>query len=78
MALDPSDIQRLVDNLFAHVRTVSRLDAVVRAESLDLPEAVSEIVALLPPGRYGRARLCDQLNSAITAHGYGAWMGTVE
>jgi len=78
MAVDPSDMQRLVDSLFAHAGTVSRLDAVVLAESLDMPEVVGEIVALLPPGRYGRERLCDQLNSAITAHGYGTWMVTVE
>lgn len=57
---------------------MSRLDAVVRAESLDMPDVVIEIVGLLPPGRYGRQRLCDQLNSAITAHGYGRSMGTVE
>ena len=75
---EDSDIQRLVDSLFRDSQTVSRLTAVVRAEALDMPEAVREIVALLPPGHYGRARLCDQLNSAITAHGYGAWMGTVE
>ncbi len=75
---EPSDIQRLVDNLFEEASAISRLDAVVRAESLDMPVAVREIVALLPPGHYARQQLCDQLNSAITAHGYGAWMGTVE
>ncbi len=75
---EPSDIQRLIDYLFRHAAVVSRLDAVVSAESLDMPDPVREIVSLLPPGRYTRQRLCDQLNSAITAHGYGGWMGTVD
>jgi len=75
---EPSDIQRLVNNLFDGRRVASRLDAVVRAESLDMPDAVRDIVALLPPGRFTRGQLCDQLNSAITAHGYATWMGTVD
>ncbi len=75
---DQPDMQRLVDNLFARASVVSRLDVVVRAESLDMPEPVIEIVGLLPPGDYWRQQLCDQLNSAITAHGYSGWMGTVD
>jgi hypothetical protein len=76
--VEPSDIQRLVDALFRDSLTVTRLDAVIRAEALDMPDDVRAMVALLPPGRYHRARLCDQLNSAITAHGYGGTLGTVE
>jgi len=75
---DRPDMQRLVDNLFEHAAIVSRLDVVVRAESFDMPDAVREIVALLPPVRYVRRQLCDQLNSAITAHGFGGSMGTVD
>jgi hypothetical protein len=78
MSNEPSDMQRLVDSLFHGTATVSRLDAVIRAEALDLPDDVQVIVALLPPGRYTRAHLCDQVNSAITAHGYGTTMGTVD
>ena len=37
-----------------------------------------EIVNLLPPGYYDRQSLCDQLNSALAAHGWGAVYGTVE
>ena len=37
-----------------------------------------EIVNLLPPGVYDRQALCDQLNSALAAHGWGAVYGTVE
>lgn len=73
-----SDIQRLVNNLFERDATVNRLEVVVRAESLDMPDQVREIVELLPPGLYRRQVLCDQLNSAITAHGLGGSMGTVE
>lgn len=74
----PSDMQRLVDRVFRDTHQVTRLDVVLCAEALDLPDSVLAIVALLPPGHYTRQRLCDQLNSAITAHGYGSMMGTVE
>ncbi len=37
-----------------------------------------EIVNLVPPGTYDRTRLCDQVNSALAAHGWGATYGTVE
>lgn len=73
-----SDMQRLVEALFRDSQTATRLDAVIRAEALDMPDDVRAMVALLPPGRYHRARLCDQLNSAVTAHGYGGILGTVE
>jgi hypothetical protein len=73
-----SDTQRLVDALFDGRSVTTRLEAVVRAEALDMPDAVQEMVALLPPGRLTRRQLCDQLNSAITAHGYGTTMGTVD
>lgn len=72
------ELQRLVDGLYADRRQVDRLDAVVQAEILDLPADLQEIVNLLPPGSYERARLCDQLNSALAAHGWGSTYGTVE
>ena len=71
-------MQRLVDYLFAQRSVVTRLDAVLTAEALDMPGVIHEIVALLPPGQFQRQQLCDQLNSAITAHGYGTRMGTVQ
>ena len=72
------DLQRLVDGLF-HGRTeIERLDVVVQAEILDLAPDLQEIVNLLPPGVYDRQRLCDQMNSALAAHGWGAAYGTVE
>ncbi len=72
------ELQRLVDGLFASQNMVDRLDLVVQAEILDLPSDLMEIVNLLPSGMYNRTRLCDQLNSALAAHGWGAVYGTVE
>lgn len=72
------ELQRLVDGLFAARDVVDRLDLVMQAEVLDLDPDLQEIVSLLPPGRYERQRLCDQLNSALAAHGWGSVYGTVE
>lgn len=73
------DLQRLVDGMFAGGRSaVDRLDLMVQAEILDLAPDLMEIVELVPPGVYERQRLCDQLNSALAAHGWGATYGTVE
>ena len=71
------ELQRLIDSLYAVDETVTRLDVVVRAEMDDLGEDLIEVVNLLPAGTYRRARLCDQLNSIITAHGWGYVYGTV-
>ena len=70
--------QRLVDALYATEETVTSVDVVVRAEMDDLAPDLIEVVELLPAGNYKRGRLCDQLNSIITAHGWGYIYGTVE
>lgn len=76
------DLQKVVDSIFAEsdpkTKKVRRLDVVVAAEAADLPDDLSEIVTLLPPGNYTRQRLCDQLNSAIGGHAWGQVYGTVE
>lgn len=74
------DLQRLVDALFPapHSPAVAKLDVVARAEIYDLCADLREVVGLLPSGTYGRQRLCDQLNSILTAHGWGLVYGTVE
>lgn len=72
------ELQRLIDGLYTDKKIIDRLDLVVQAEILDLPSELMEIVNLLPPGRYERPRLCDQLNSALAAHGWGGMYGTVE
>ena len=58
--------------------TVDRLDVELRAEMLDLAADLMEVVGSLPPRAYTRQRLCDQLNSCLVAHGWGAVYGTVE
>lgn len=72
------DLQRLIDGLFTGKKEIDRLDLIVQAEILDLAPDLLEIVNLVPPGRYDRQRLCDQVNSALAAHGWGATYGTVE
>ncbi len=72
------DLQRLIDGLFADRKVIDRLDLIVQAEIVDLAPDLMEIVNLLPPGVYDRQALCDQLNSALAAHGWGAMYGTVE
>ncbi len=74
------ELQRLVDALYAvnPSKAVSRMDVLVRAEVDDLGDDLMEIVRLLPGGTYKRHRLCDQLNSIITAHGWAYLYGTVE
>jgi len=75
---DHQSLQRLIETLFRDNGRVLRLDFIVRAELTDMTDDVLGIVNLLPPGLYTRSRLCDQLNSAITAHGWGRSLGTVE
>lgn len=75
---DAEQLQRYVDSLFSDRRTVTRLDAVVRAEAHDLDADLLEIVELLPPGTYTRQRLSDQLNSALRGHCWTDRYRTVE
>ena len=79
MAQDDREIlQRFVDSLFDSSNRIARLDALVRAESLDMPVDLLGIVELLPPGVYTRQAMCDQLNSALKGHGWTGIYGTVE
>jgi hypothetical protein len=71
-------LQRLVDALYRQRSIVARLDVILLAETYDLPTDLQEIITLLPPGRYARQRLCDQMNSALSGHGWGMVYGTVE
>lgn len=79
MADDDREIlQRFVESLFRETKRVSRLDAIIRAEALDLPQELRDIVDLLPPGSYRRHLLCAQLNSALKGHGWTGRFGTVD
>ena len=74
------ELQQLVDDLYKvnPSKAVQRVDVLVRAEVNDLSPDLMEVVELLPAGTYKRYRLCDQLNSIITAHGWAYLYGTVE
>lgn len=75
------DLQQLVEELYREVGpsgAVSRMDVILRAEIDDLDDDLREVIDLLPAGTYKRGRLCDQLNSIVTAHGWGFVYGTVE
>ena len=72
------ELQELIDDLFSSAQTVSSLDLVIAAEIRDLHPDLLEICQIVPPGTYIRATLCDQMNSAITAHGWGGVYGTVQ
>lgn len=71
-------IARFMDSLFRDSARVQRLDVLLRAQTYDLPEILLGIVNNLPPGRYTRNRLADQLNSAIVGHGLSRRYGTVD
>ena len=79
---DYGELQRLVDAIFvpgiSSAATCSKLDVVARAEIFDLCDDLAEVVEALPSRTYTRQPLCDQLNSIIVAHGWGAVYGTVE
>ena len=82
MSVEPSPdfgiLQRLTDELFANTRSIRRLDAVLLAETYDLPADLIEVITLLPPGTYTRQRFCDQVNSSIGGHGWGLVYGTIQ
>lgn len=73
---DDAPYMELIDEQAAF--KVSKLDAVIAAESADIPEELLRIVQMLPSGDYTRRRLTDQLNSAINGHAWGQVYGTVE
>jgi len=77
-AADREMLQRVVDSLFRDTRRITRLDALLRAEAMDLPQDLIGIVNLLPPGTYTRNLLCNQLNSSLKGHGWNGIYGTVE
>ena len=71
------ELQQLIDGLFESRERLTALDLVINAEMCDLHPDLLEICQIVPPGEYTRETLCDQMNSAITAHGWGGLYGTV-
>ena len=72
------ELQVIVDKLFRDKKAANSLEALVLAESYDLPADLIEVVELVPPGTYTRQRFCDQVNSIIHGHAWGLVYGTVE
>jgi hypothetical protein len=74
------ELQRLVDEIYRvnPSKSVSKVDVVIEAEVLDLDGELMEVMSLIPAGSYRRSRLCDQINSIVTAHGWAFVYGTVE
>lgn len=72
------EVQELIDTIFANSKTADSLQLVAQAEINDVHPDTLEVVNLLPFATYTRPKMCDQLNSIITAHGWGARYGTVE
>jgi len=76
MEEDREQIQRWLDALYRRETTATQLDAVIMAQTFDLPPDAMDVVNGLPPGRYTRQGLCDQLNSAIVGRGPSGQLGT--
>ena len=77
---DFGQLQDFVDYLFRDdgQALLARMEIVMQAESYDINPDLLEVVTLLPPGRYTRVKLCTQLNSSLSSHGWGYVYGTVE
>ena len=71
-------LQELVDATFRRSELASNMDLLMQAQTHDVGDDIMEVVELMPPGRYSRDQMCDQMNSIITAHGWGLTYGTVE
>lgn len=70
-------LQEFVESLFRADDAYSRLNVILEAESYGLNDELLEIINLLPPGTYSRDRLCSQLNSSLSSHGWGYVYGAV-
>lgn len=70
-------LQEFVNVLYETQEFLNRLDIVLQAETFGLNDDLLEIISLLPPGLYSRVRLCGQINSSLSSHGWGYVYGTV-
>ena len=58
-------LQEFIDRLFDE------------GEAYGLNGELMEVLNLLPPGLYTRDRLCGQINSSLSSHGWGYVYGAV-
>lgn len=70
-------LQEFVNRLFAAREDYMRLEVVLEAEAYGLNRELQEIIELLPPGVYTREKLCSQINSSLSSHGWGYVYGAV-
>lgn len=71
-------LQELLETVFRKKTRVERMDLLTQAEAHDVSADIMEVVELMPSGSYTRREMADQMNSIITAHGWGLRYGTVE
>lgn len=70
-------LQEFVDRLFDGREDYMRLEVVLEGEAYGLNGELMEVLNLLPPGLYTRDRLCSQINSSLSSHGWGYVYGAV-
>lgn len=77
---DYGQLQEFVDYLYRgrEDELIARIEIVTLAESYDLNRDLLELVGLLPPGRFNRVKLCTQLNSSLSSHGWSFAYGNVQ
>lgn len=70
-------LQEFIDRLFDGREDYMRLEVVLEGEAYGLNSELMEVLDLLPPGLYTRDRLCSQINSSLSSHGWGYVYGAV-
>ena len=70
-------LQEFIDRLFDGREDYMRLEVVLEGEVYGLNGELMEVLNLLPPGLYTRDRLCGQINSSLSSHGWGYVYGAV-
>lgn len=70
-------LQEFIDRLFIGREDYVRLEVVLEGEAYGLNSELMEVLNLLPPGLYTRDRLCSQINSSLSSHGWGYVYGAV-
>ncbi len=70
-------LQEFIDRLFDSREDYMRLEVVLEGEAYGLNGELMEVLNLLPPGLYTRDRLCSQINSSLSSHGWGYVYGAV-
>ena len=70
-------LQEFIDRLFDGREDYMRLEVVLEGEAYGLNSELMEVLNLLPPWSLYRDRLCSQINSSLSSHGWGYVYGAV-